>query len=165
MNQRKPSPMVCGYQGSSTQFLEFLVRSREILATRMNGKIFQVKISILDSPQKILSLMKFLGAPFCHNYSRSETILALRTYSKFHGQKITEKENFCGFSSSAQCGFLFCPNPPNQVIKYLRAPGQPSVQSPQRPSITVPLAYVDVAHQTAPSAAWVEVHLSYFTPS
>ena len=62
---------------------------------------------------KILSLMKFLGAPFCHNYSRSETILALRTYSKFHGQKITEKENFCGFSSSAQCGFLFCPNPPN----------------------------------------------------
>ena len=52
MNQRKPSPMVCGYYGSSTQFLEFQVRSREILATRMNGKIFQVKISILDLPPK-----------------------------------------------------------------------------------------------------------------
>ena len=51
------------------------------------------------------------------------------------------------------------------LIKYLRAPGQPSVQSPQRPSITVSLAWTCVAHHTAPSAAWVEVHLSYFTPS
>ena len=131
----------------------------------MNGKIFQVKISILDSPQKILkilSLMKFLGAPFCHNYSRSETILALLRTQNSMARKLLKRRIFADFHHQPNVASFFVLIP---LIKYLRAPGQPSEQSPQRPSITVPLACTCVAHQTAPSAAWVEVHLSYFTPS